>query len=138
MSQRPLGFTLMVDPPTTTAQMKRLRVVNGKPVFFHGKRMLLQATAWSWALTQHRPHSPLLGPLSLTLDLDYPHTKQSAKIGHPIRKVTRPDVDGAAKHFIDTMQRMGFFEDDSQISELTIRKWHDANPKIRVLLQPCL
>lgn len=129
-----MTFTLNCHPPTTTAQMKRVRVVNGKPRFFHGAKMQQHVRDWSWLLKAHVPARPLTGPLELSVSFHYPHTQHSLKRGAMTRKWTRPDIDGVAKHFIDTMQRAGFFTDDAHIQTLILNKWHDDAPCIRVFL----
>ena len=132
-----MTFILNCPPPTTTAQMKRVRVVRGKPRFFHGAKMQRDAATWAVLLRPHAPLEPRTGPLSLEIDFVYPHTRTSAKTPAMSWKSTRPDVDGAVKHFIDSMSKVGFFVDDAQIAELTIRKWHSDTPRIVVSLKAC-
>jgi Holliday junction resolvase RusA-like endonuclease len=130
-----MTFWLDCPPPTTTAQMKRVRVVNGKPRFFHGAKMQRQARDWSLLLSSHRPPAPRTGPLALEIELHYAHTRESLKIGEFVPKVSRPDVDGAVKHLIVTMQRVGFFADDAKIASLTCVKYHAPETGIMISLK---
>jgi Holliday junction resolvase RusA-like endonuclease len=130
----PLTFTLPIDPPTTTAQMKRMAIVNGKPRFFHSRAMKAQVETWELFLAKHRPAQPLDGPLALSVAFFYAHTRESRRDGETTFKATRPDLDGVCKHFIDTMQGAGFFHDDGQIARLELEKWHAIAPRIQVTI----
>ena len=41
-----IDITLRCVPPSITAQQKRVHVVHGKPVFFHGARMRREEQEW--------------------------------------------------------------------------------------------
>lgn len=77
----------------------------------------------------HRPDEPLKGALSLSLVFLYPWRKTEPKRNRArksLPKDTSPDCDNLAKQLVDVLQKVGFFRNDAQISELRIRKrWSD-------------
>lgn len=121
-------------PPSTTAQMKRVRVVRGKPVFFHGAKMRREAATWSALLAPHAPAAPLDGPLALSVRLVYPHRKATPKrdLGRTMPKVSKPDLDGAAKHLIDQLTRLRFIADDARVARLSLEKWHGPESAVGI------
>jgi len=80
-------------------------------------------------VAQHRPRDPLSGPLRATYVLTYPwrsSTSQRARKAGPMPKDTKPDCDNLGKNLSDTLQRSGFFANDSQIADLRIvKQWGD-------------
>ena len=113
-------------PPSVTAQQKRVSWAGGRPRFFHSERMQAEASTWSVLLVPHRPPAPIAGAVSLTLRFVYPHLRRTARRdqGRQIPKITRPDAGNVAKHFEDTLVRLGFLEDDAQVACLQVEKWH--------------
>ena len=67
-----MKFFLDIEPPTATAQMKKVSILNGRPVFYEpaavkqAKRLLLGA------LARHVPEKPFEGPLFLHAAWLYP------------------------------------------------------------------
>jgi len=70
------------------------------------------------------------GPTTVGVVFVYPHTKQSAKEGHSVPKVTRPDVDNLAKSVLDCMVSAGWLEDDNLIVELILKKIHAPSAQV--------
>ena len=132
-----ISITLRCTPPNTTAQMKRVRVVHGRPVFFHGAKMKREESTWAALLAPYVPTEPMDGPLSLSLRMVYPHLKATPKrdIGALRPKVTIPDCDGAAKHLIDQLTRLRFIVDDSRIADLRIQKWHGPESAVGIEIE---
>jgi Holliday junction resolvase RusA-like endonuclease len=135
---RSICLTLPVNPPTTTAQMKRLRFVNGKPRFFHLAKLRAEADGWGLWLRKYAPREPFTGPVFVRVSLEYPHTQASRKLGTLVPKTSRPDVDGAVKHIIDAMQGAGYFVNDAQVQRLEVTKWHGDRPAIDIQVGPAV
>lgn len=70
------------------------------------------------------------GPTTVGLVFVYPHTKQSAKQGDSVPKVTRPDIDNLSKSVLDCMVAAGWMEDDNIIVELILRKIHAPDAQV--------
>lgn len=70
------------------------------------------------------------GPTTVGVVFVYPHTKQSAKEGQSVPKVTRPDVDNLAKSVLDCMVSAGWLEDDNLIVELILKKIHAPSAQV--------
>lgn len=94
---------------------------------------LVKLTAW-----QHRPQTPLEGPLKLEIDVYIqPPKKYQTKpklalieTGE-LRPTTKPDVDNLAKGIKDGMSKI-IWLDDAQVVEMTVRKFYDMQPRAEV------
>ena len=129
-----MDIFLPVAPPRVTAQQKRVKVVAGKPRFFHGARLLQEQTTWAALLQEHRPSQPMLGPIELVLILIYPHLKSTSKKHHHrfVPKTTKPDAGNVSKHLEDTLARLRFIEDDAKVARLTVEKWHGPEASVGI------
>ena len=128
---------LACHPPKTTAQMKRVAVINGRPRFFHSARQQREAHTWAVLLRPHRPRVPMAGPVALSLVLVYPHLRSTPKRDRERwrPKVSKPDCDNVAKHLIDTLVHMRFIADDQQIAVLQVSKWHGPEDQVGIRLE---
>lgn len=81
---------------------------------------------------------PQESPLKVEIALYFPYRKSEKKsvvrLGLPVPHKARPDVDNLAKFILDSMTRCGFWGDDGQIYDLTIRKFYSAETGIRILI----
>jgi len=124
-----------MEPPRTTSQGKRIaRTAKGIKVFRspEHERDIGRLRA---ALRPHKPVVAALGALGLTLTYVYPlNAAERAKargMGGTTRwHHTRPDCDNIAKGFIDVLQELGFFANDSQVAQLTVEKFRGPVPCI--------
>ena len=62
---------LMLDPPTTTAQMKKIGIVHGKPYVYTPENVKKAKDEIIKHLVPLRPKAPLLGPLEVSLSYLY-------------------------------------------------------------------
>lgn len=136
-----MTITLAVVPPTTTAQMKRLHVGrDGRPHFFHSAKMKREEQTWAALLAPYAPPAPLLGAVSLRVQLIYPHPQSvSAKMRvRLVPKTTKPDCDNVSKHLIDLLTTLKFIEDDQRVARLLVEKYcgPTALVGIRIELDP--
>jgi Holliday junction resolvase RusA-like endonuclease len=65
-------FKINCVPPKVTAQQKRARIVNGKPVFFKGSKARASEATLEALLAPHQPDSPVTGPVAIRIDLTWP------------------------------------------------------------------
>ena len=118
-----MKFFMAMKPPTSTSQMKKVRVVNGKPVFYDPPQVKEARQMITAALMPHRPKQPLAGALSLYSLWLYPRGK-SHKDGQ--WRTTRPDTDNIQKLLKDCMTKAGFWEDYAQVArEVVEKRWSD-------------
>ena len=118
-----MNFFIAIDPPTSTAQMKQVRVVKGKPVFYDPPAVKEARRMLSAHLAIHKPEKPMTGPVSLRVLWLFPKGK-SHKNGE--WRITKPDTDNLQRLLKDCMTRCGFWKDDAQVvSEAVEKRWAD-------------
>lgn len=118
-----MEFFIAIDPPTSTAQMKQVRVVKGKPVFYDPPAVKSARKMLSAHLAIHKPEKAMTGPVSLRVLWLFPKGK-SHKNGE--WRITKPDTDNLQKLLKDCMTRCGFWKDDAQVvSEAVEKRWAD-------------
>jgi len=118
-----MEFFIAIDPPTSTAQMKQVRVVKGKPVFYDPPAVKAARNMLTAHLAIHKPDKPMTGPVSLRVLWLFPKGK-SHKNGE--WRITKPDTDNLQKLLKDCMTRCGFWKDDAQVvSETVEKRWAD-------------
>ncbi len=81
-------------------------------------------TAVAEAAHQHRPETPLDGPLLVQLELRMPRPK-ARKVALYCDK--RPDIDKVARTCLDALTEAGMIVDDNRVVELSVVKMY-ADP----------
>lgn len=118
-----MNFFIATTPPTSTAQMKQVRVVKGKPIFYDPPAVKEARSVLSAHLAVHKPDKPLTGPISLRVLWLFPKGKSHR---HGEWRITKPDTDNLQKLLKDCMTRCGFWKDDAQVVRETAEKrWSD-------------
>ena len=118
-----MNFFIAIDPPTSTAQMKQVRVVKGKPIFYDPPAVKEARNVLSAHLAMHKPDKPMAGPISLRVLWLFPKGK-SHRNGE--WRITKPDTDNLQKLLKDCMTRCGFWVDDAQdVREVAEKRWTD-------------
>ena len=120
-----MEFLMNLVPPTATAQMKKVRVVHGRPVFFEPPKVKAAKAVLISELNEYRPSEPMQGALSLETIWYFPKGK-SHKDGE--YRVTRPDTDNLQKMLKDCMTEQGFWQDDAQVVKETVTKMWSESP----------
>lgn len=125
---------LPIDPPTRTTQQKGLRVVHGHAHFFEKKEVSQAKALLNDQLLKFVPDHPIEGAVRLDVTFAF-GTKDKKKIRGEFR-TTRPDLDNLFKGLADCLTDLGFWNDDSQIVNMSLRKlWvpvEDAHLSITV------
>lgn len=120
------------DPPTITSQMKRLRVVNGVPMFYHSKQYKEQERRIIHHLAVYAPDEPSAFPVSVSIRFLFAHRKSDSNLFKTVSmfvpKDTRPDVDNMTKFILDCMTKAGYWRDDAQVSRLSVTKRWAVDP----------
>ena len=118
-----MNFFITTNPPTSTAQMKQVRVVKGKPIFYDPPAVKEARSVLSAHLAVYKPSKPLTGPVSLRVLWLFPKGK-SHRNGE--WRITKPDTDNLQKLLKDCMTRCGFWNDDAQVvREIAEKRWSD-------------
>ncbi|MCD8109154.1 MAG: RusA family crossover junction endodeoxyribonuclease [Clostridiales bacterium] len=118
-----MEFFIAMNPPTVTAQMKQVRVVNGKPIFYDPPKVKEARQSLMGHLEPHKPDAPMQGAISLRVLWLFPRGK-SHKNGE--WRITRPDTDNLEKLLKDCMTAVGFWKDDAQVVRESVEKrWSD-------------
>ena len=128
-----MDFFISVNPPTSTAQMKQVRVVNGKPLFYDPPAVKEARKLLTGHLLLHRPDVPISGAVSLTVIWLFPKGKSHK---HGEWRTTKPDTDNLQKLLKDCMTKSGYWKDDAQVVRETVEKrWSDDPAGIYIEVQ---
>ena len=110
------------DPPTATAQEKKIAIVGGKPHLYKPKNVKAAELILHSILVQNDPERPLQGAVKLTVEWRF--RAKTHKAG--TYRTTRPDTDNLQKMLKDVLTDRGWWKDDAQVCVETITKiWSD-------------
>lgn len=124
-----MDFFLEMDPPTVTAQMRRVTVRDGRPMFYKSRALKEARALFVGELMLHRPDQPMDGPIRLWVTWFFP--TKSHKDGE--WRITRPDTDNLQKLLKDCMTETGYWHDDAQVCVECIGKmWTRTHPGIQI------
>lgn len=125
-----MNFFMEMEPPTATAQEHKVKMVNGRPVFFDPPNVKEAKKLLIGHLIANRPDEPIEGAVELTVLWLFPKGKTHR---HGEWRKTRPDTDNLQKLLKDCMTRVGFWKDDAQVvSEKVQKRWSDEPTGIYV------
>lgn len=126
-----LEFFMAMVPPTVTAQEHKVRVVNGRPVFYDTARIKAARRQLTEALIANRPPEAMTGPVELSVCWHFPRGRH--KDGE--YRVTRPDTDNLQKMLKDCMTTAGFWKDDAQVVREHVEKRWAEVPGINIQVE---
>ena len=127
-----MKFFLAMEPPTVTAQTRKVTVRNGKPAFYDTARLNKARAQFMAALIPEAPAEPLEGPVLLSVMWAFP-TKTHKEDEF---RITRPDTDNLQKLFKDCMTKAGFWLDDAQVCvEIITKRWTRETPGLLVMVE---
>ena len=131
-----IQFFLKHNPATATAQCKGAFVAGGRIRFFEKSKVRSARETLIALLRKHVPPEPLSGPVAVGITWAFPYRKSEKKgvvnAGVAIPHTSRPDLDNLEKLLLDTMTRMQFWGDDSQVYRKVTAKYWSATPGIAV------
>ena len=97
---------------------------NGKPIFYEPEELKNARAKFESLLARHVPPDKLKGPVRLTVKWCFPMIK-GVRSGQ--YKTTKPDTDNLQKLFKDCMTKLGFWNDDAQVSsEIAEKFWSEV------------
>lgn len=114
---------LLMNPPTVTAQERKVTIVRGKPVVYKPENVKKAKAEIIRHLRPFKPAAPIEGAIELKVSWLFPKGK-SHKVGE--WRITKPDTDNLEKMLKDCMTELGFWKDDAQVvRELAEKRWAD-------------
>ena len=125
-------FFMAMIPPTVTAQMHKVMVKNGKPVFYDTPEIQDARSKLKSYLWKYRPKEPYGGGVRLIVKWLFP--KGRHKNGE--YRTTKPDTDNLQKLLKDCMTQTGFWKDDSLVASEIIEKFWADMPGIWIRIEP--
>ena len=115
-------FFMAMIPPTVTAQMHKLTVRNGQPIFYDPPEVADAKDKLIANLLKYRPQEPYRKGVRLMVKWIFP--KGRHKNGE--YRTTKPDTDNLQKLLKDCMTECGYWDDDALVaSEITEKFWGD-------------
>lgn len=105
---------------------KRAYVVGNRAVVVENNKHTQRSwrTAVAETAHQHRPETPLDGPLLVRIELRMPRPKARRRALWADRK---PDIDKLTRNVLDALVEAGMIIDDSRVCELQVIKYY-ADP----------
>jgi len=124
---------LLMNPPTVTAQERKVALVRNKPVFYKPENVKKAKAELIKHLLPFKPAKPYEGPIELDVVWLFPKGK-SHKAGE--WRITKPDTDNLEKMLKDCMTEVGFWNDDAQVVKETVqKKWADEPTGIDITIE---
>lgn len=124
-----IEFKIEKPIPTTTAQQKGVRVVNGKPMFYKKNKVRLAENFFVSELKKHAPEQPFDKAVGLRVFFCF-ETKNKKRFNK--FKTTKPDTDNLLKLLKDCMTKTGYFVDDSYVAYEEVSKYWVEKPYIMI------
>lgn len=128
---RSLEIKLKCIPPKSTHQsgLRILKNKQGRTFIgrFNSGKSKQETQFLTELLFEYIPDKPFEGPLKVFIGWMYPHLKSTPKknLDKIIPCDKRPDIDNLTKNLFDTLTRLGFFIDDSQVFDLHFVKMYN-------------
>lgn len=115
-----MEFFIPMVPPTITHQEKKVRVVNGKPIFYEPEKLKTARQKLMAYLGYHVPEEPFHTGVQLVTKWCFPRGRH--KDGD--YRLTKPDTDNLQKLLKDCMTVIGFWDDDALVASEVVQAFH--------------
>lgn len=116
-----MQFFMVMNPPTATAQEKKVSAKYGKTCVYEEDRVKAARQKLLAHLEKHAPDVPMSGPLKLLCIWQWqaPRLEDAGTY-----RTSKPDTDNVQKLLKDCMTKCGFWFDDAQVADdRCIKKW---------------
>lgn len=124
-------FFMAMIPPTVTAQMHKVTVRNGQPVFYDPPEVKAAKEKLIAALYKHRPQYPYREGLMLNVKWLFPKGRHQ----NGEYRITKPDTDNLQKILKDCMTLCGFWKDDALVASEHVEKFWAEVPGIYIKIE---
>lgn len=124
-------------PPTVTHQEKKVRVANGRPVFYEPPSLKEARALLAAKVKPFAPPEPWDCPVMLCISWRFriPASRRAVPGAGWVWKTTRPDLDNLRKLLQDVMTDCGFWKDDALLcSVVEEKKEYRADQKHGILV----
>ena len=121
-------FFIPMVPPTITHQEKKVRVVNGKPIFYEPEKLKTARQKLMAYLGYHVPEEPFHTGVQLVTKWCFPRGRH--KDGD--YRLTKPDTNNLQKLLKDCMTVIGFWDDDALVASEVVEKFWAEIPGIYI------
>lgn len=126
-----IEFFLECDPPTATAQERKVSTRNGYPMYYDPDGVKYARQLLTLLLMSHRPKERIKSPVELTV-----YWRFRAKSHKPTEwRATKPDTDNLQKLLKDVMTKCGFWQDDALVVREIIEKSWEKTPGIYIRIR---
>lgn len=126
-----LRFFLPMNPPTKTAQQKRWKCVNGKPIAYQSAELKAAYMKLRDGVARFKPEEKIRDSIQLLVQWGFPADKK-----HPAGswRKGKPDTDNLQKMLKDALTEAGFWEDDCLVVSETVQKFYVDTPGIYIVI----
>lgn len=125
-------FFMPMIPPTKTHQMKKVRIVNGKPQFYEPAEIKAVRSKFEANLSWHVPKQKYTTAVRLLVKWCFPITGKHQDGEY---KTTKPDTDNLQKMLKDVMTFLNFWTDDAIVASEIIEKFWASKPGIYICIE---
>ena len=121
-----------MDPPTATAQMHKVTIVNGRPALYDPPEVKDAKNKLAAHLSKHVPTQPYNSAVRLLTKWCFP-LSGSHRDGD--WRTSKPDTDNLQKMLKDVMTSLGYWKDDAQVCSEICEKFWAATPGIYIRIE---
>jgi Holliday junction resolvase RusA-like endonuclease len=125
-------FFIPMEPPETTHQQKKVRVVNGKPVLYEPAKLKAARQKLIGHLGPQAPAEPYTTGVRLITKWCFPAGNNHADGEY---RITKPDTDNLQKLLKDVMTKVGFWTDDCLVASEVIEKFWAKVPGLYIAIE---
>lgn len=127
-----IEFFMPMVPPTCTHQEKKVRVVNGKPIFYEPQELAMARAKLEAHLSKYIQSTPYTGAVRLITKWCFPR-------GNHLDgeyRASKPDTDNLQKMLKDVMTKLKYWQDDALVASEVIEKFWAEIPGIYIRIEP--
>jgi Holliday junction resolvase RusA-like endonuclease len=125
-------FFVPMIPPTVTHQEKKVRVLNGKPVFYEPQELKEARSKLEAHLAQHVPEKIYTDAVQIVVKWCFPLTGKHRDGEY---KTTKPDTDNLQKMLKDVMTALHYWTDDALVASEIVEKFWAERPGIYICIK---
>ena len=125
-------FFIPMNPPTVTAQERKVTIRNGKPHFYDPPEVVSAKAKLISYLAGYRPEAPYEAAIMLAVKWCFPIT---GKHHDGEYRATKPDTDNLQKMLKDVMTDLHFWKDDALVSMEVVEKFWAERPGLYVAIE---
>ena len=122
---------MAMSPPTVTYQEHKVKMVNGKPIFYDPPELKAAKQKLIGHLRKYAPEEPKGSGVRLLVKWCFPRGEHS----DGEYRITKPDTDNLQKMLKDCMTQLGFWKDDSLVASEIVEKFWAEIPGIYIRIE---